>query len=240
MEASLKELQRILTWLDEAGHEDTVLIGGWAVQAYNMWYGSVDIDLVATSDGRDALHQHLRSQGYGEGGLFEEEGFGLNHTAGRIVVETFNRAHNQPFESRKDHRLNFDVLDEPGQTVTGEIDGVAAKIPSREVLLAFKLKAAWDRNRRLQEDRSPDPSYEQDKLVKDRADVLALIDPDEGVKQIDLAWMSEFYEDHPFIVETTRKVYRTSDGPGLYEISQDEAERWVERLLDLAGVDGDR
>lgn len=235
MDASLHELNQILEWLDDEGLDGTVLIGGWAVQAYNMWYGSIDIDLVMTSKARNKLHQHLRSRGYGEGGLFDDEGFGLNHTAGRIIVETFSRDHAQPFEGRRDHRLDFDVLDEAGRTVTGDIDGVKAQIPSREVLLAFKLKAAWDRTRRVEEDRSPEPDYEQAKIIKDHADALALLDPDEGGREIDLEWMARLYADHPFLVDTTRKIYEGGDGVEQYGTTRDEAETWVETLLALAG-----
>ena len=50
---SLEELDFILNWARE--RENTrndspiVLIGGWAVDAYNSWYGSIDIDLIANS-----------------------------------------------------------------------------------------------------------------------------------------------------------------------------------------------
>lgn len=234
MEASLKELQRILEWLEKEGFDDTVLIGGWAVQAYNMWYGSIDIDLVMTGDARDRLHSHLRSRGYSEGGLFDDEGFGLNHTAGRIVIETFSRDNPQPFESRRDHRLDFDVLEDPKRTREREIEDVLARVPSREVLLAFKLKAAWDRSRRLEEDRSPDPDYEESKVIKDNADALALLDPSAGGQEIDLTWMSQLYTDHPFLVETTRGIHQDQDALDDYGVSQTEGQRWVDTLLDLA------
>lgn len=233
MEASLDELSRILDWLDGEGFDDTVLIGGWAVQVYNMWYGSVDIDLVMSGSARDALHRHLRGRGYTEGGVFDEAGFGLNHRAGRIIVESFSRDHPQPFESRREHRLDFSVVDEPDRTVEDEIGGVRVQVPSREVLLAFKLKAAWDRTRRLEEDRSPDPHYEQGKVVKDHADALALLDPAHGGQEIDLAWMAKLYADHPFLVETTREVYRSGDGVDQYDVEPAEAEGWVETLLGL-------
>lgn len=96
MEASLRELAYILEWLARAGLPGTVLIGGWAVQAYNMWYGSIDIDLVMTARARERLKHHLaRDRGYAESSVFggRDQGFGLEHGAGRIVLETFNRAH---------------------------------------------------------------------------------------------------------------------------------------------------
>ena len=47
---SLKELQIIFRWVQGRGGELTdsriVLVGGWAVFAYNQYWGSVDIDLI--------------------------------------------------------------------------------------------------------------------------------------------------------------------------------------------------
>lgn len=49
IEKSLEELEFIINWVRQRGEKAdnpiTVLIGGWAVDAYNSWYGSIDIDL---------------------------------------------------------------------------------------------------------------------------------------------------------------------------------------------------
>lgn len=237
MEASLRELAYILQWLARADLPGTVLIGGWAVQAYNLWYGSVDIDLVMTARARERLKHHLeRERGYAESSIFgsRDQGFGLEHGAGRIVLETFNRAHPQPFESMPRHRLDFTALDEEGATVMGTIDEVSAAIPRRELLLGFKLKAAWDRGKRVEEGRSPDPDYEAGKVVKDRADVLALLDPGAGGRTMDLAFLASFYGRYPFLVEPTRSAYRDVDAVRQYGVGPGEAEEWVERMLGLA------
>jgi hypothetical protein len=53
IEASIAELQNIGIWLHDRDEDPTipktVLIGGWAVDAYNPYLGSVDIDLVTNS-----------------------------------------------------------------------------------------------------------------------------------------------------------------------------------------------
>jgi hypothetical protein len=47
--ASLQELEHIARYTDSREETPrTVLIGGWAVQSYNPWYGSIDIDLSLT------------------------------------------------------------------------------------------------------------------------------------------------------------------------------------------------
>jgi hypothetical protein len=43
----------------------TVLIGGWAVHAYDPWFGSIDIDLITNSRTKQRLKEHLVStRGY--------------------------------------------------------------------------------------------------------------------------------------------------------------------------------
>jgi len=37
----------------------TVLVGGWAVDAYNPWYGSIDIDLVTNNRTKHSLMRIL-------------------------------------------------------------------------------------------------------------------------------------------------------------------------------------
>ncbi len=66
IEKSLEELRFILNWITEQGeaydNPTTVLIGGWAVDTYNSWYGSVDIDLVTNSRTKNTLKQVLKQE----------------------------------------------------------------------------------------------------------------------------------------------------------------------------------
>lgn len=60
---SLDELIVITEYLQEREDADdptTVLIGGWAVDSYNPWFGSIDIDLITNSNTRTSLRFHLR------------------------------------------------------------------------------------------------------------------------------------------------------------------------------------
>jgi len=60
---SLEELRFIFNWVRErvesAENPVTVLVGGWAVYAYNPWIGSIDIDLVTNGDTKDRLMRFL-------------------------------------------------------------------------------------------------------------------------------------------------------------------------------------
>ena len=69
IELSGHELKKIGEW-DELHNKSSsvpslVLIGGWAVDAYNPYLGSVDIDLVTNSHTSHSLMHHLsRYEGY--------------------------------------------------------------------------------------------------------------------------------------------------------------------------------
>jgi hypothetical protein len=63
---SFSELRHILRWLDERGDPEAppraILVGGWAVHAYNPYLGSYDIDLVTNSRTRRSLMHFLTSE----------------------------------------------------------------------------------------------------------------------------------------------------------------------------------
>jgi hypothetical protein len=65
IEISFAELEKIVSWIDDRNENPampkTVLIGGWAVDAYNPYFGSVDIDLVADRNTQQWLIDRLRS-----------------------------------------------------------------------------------------------------------------------------------------------------------------------------------
>lgn len=65
-DASLSYLELIYSWSRKMHSspklKDPVLVGGWAVDAYNSWYGSLDIDFITNSRTRNSLRQFLRNE----------------------------------------------------------------------------------------------------------------------------------------------------------------------------------
>jgi hypothetical protein len=43
----------------EDGSPRMILIGGWAVDAYNPWFGSIDIDIITSSKMREKIEYAL-------------------------------------------------------------------------------------------------------------------------------------------------------------------------------------
>lgn len=168
---SFEELRFILDWVRQRGETAenpvTVLVGGWAVYAYNPWIGSIDIDLVTNRATKDNLMRDLiaSERGYdhyripGVHTVYKPTDYGQS-----IIIDFGNRDECYEFEGR-DEELNFDSLN--GQTTIKEIRGLPIPVPARSLLLLFKLKASWNRAYRIEEETSDDMFREQGKLIKD-------------------------------------------------------------------------
>ncbi len=143
---SLEELNFILNWIreEQGGSYDNpiaVLIGGWAVDAYNPWYGSVDIDLVTNSETKNTLKTVLK----------EERGYESYKIPGRI-----------------------NTVSKP--TGDGEI---------KEIII-------------------------------DYADILALIDPVHGGRELDLNFLGEKLTEFDFLKGCLRNIPENRDAVEKY------------------------
>jgi len=211
IQKSLEELEFILEWVRQRGETAdnpvTVLVGGWAVDAYNPWYGSIDIDLVTHTVYGPTEH-------------------------GPITIDFAGREERYPFEGR-DEELNFDILN--GQTIMKIIrNRISIAIPTRSLLMLFKLKASWDRAYRIDSETADDPEWERGKLIKDYADVIALLDPMFGGTEIGPNFLGEKFSDFDFLRECLRKIPETHDAIVKYNrMDQRKVRETIERLLKL-------
>jgi hypothetical protein len=156
---SLDELYAITRYLNEKEDTDnptTVLIGGWAVDSYNPWYGSVDIDLITNNSTRNSLSYYLRQERNfvphrlpGQPSSVRKE-----TKAGSVIIDFATRQKPFPFEGT-DEYLDFNILD--GNTEKRTIRGnIEMAVPNRATLIVLKLKAIWDRNNRISQRKSHD------------------------------------------------------------------------------------
>lgn len=239
MDASREELIEIFHWIRAREKDErnpiTVLVGGWAVYSYNRWYGSVDIDLVTNSKTRQRLMKYLRDK---RGFVPQRDELVpttvvKNIPEGKILIDFGSREDIYRFEGRGEE-CPFSLLD--GRTVVREIDaGFPVTVPERTLLLIFKLKAAWDRSFRIQNGTFSDEEWEGAKMRKDRADILALIDPDAGGIEIDIQYLGERLHEYPFLIEVLREIPDDIDAINMYRrMSQEKAQDSIERLLLLA------
>lgn len=107
-------------------------------------------------------------------------------------------------------------------------------IPSREVLLFLKLKAARDRSFRLKTGASFNPEWDRAKLEKDHADILALLDPAAGLENLDLMLPGDLLHRYPFLLGVIQSIPGQIEGIHMYaRMTDEEVKEMVDRLLQL-------
>jgi len=239
VELSFRELEIILAKVAEynrsggPGLQPAVLIGGWAVYLYNDYYGSVDIDIVTNSETRKRLGYWLaKNHGYTEDRTESRRWLTMRKGTppDEIVVEFARREADDYFMGRK-HRLNFSILE--GQTIERTLGRIPVLVPSRALLVLFKLKAAYDRSYRLENNQSRNPAWEKTKVIKDRSDIIALLDPDRGGREVDVSVLGAALKKFEFLVSVLKHAGEDPDAAAKYEILQKEASRIVSNAVRL-------
>ena len=234
---SLDELDVISRYLHEKEENDdptTILIGGWAVDSYNSWFGSIDIDLITNNRTRESLMYYLRENR----GFMPYRLVGLptsvkkDTEAGPVIIDFASRQRPYPFEG-ENTILDFSILD--GNTETRTIrGGIEMAVPNRATLLILKLKAVWDRNYRIVHRISDNVEWETGKLIKDHADILALIDPNHGGNQVEISVLGKRLEKYPFLEESLTSVYDSDEGIEKYgRMSQNDAKNIIDLMISL-------
>ncbi|MDO8872068.1 MAG: hypothetical protein Q7V05_04955 [Methanoregula sp.] len=240
IEASLAELAEIFHWVHERENTEnpvTVLIGGWAVYCYNPWYGSIDIDLVTNAGTRQHLMRHLlTSRGFirKRNPPFKNSVVKVITGNGEIIIDFIPRNEKNCFEGRSE-TCPMNLLN--GRTIVKEISpGFSVTIPERSLLLLLKLKAAWDRAYRIQEHTSDNEDWEKGKLRKDRADILSLIDPDNGGTELDFMFLGDMMRQNPFLTDILAIIPDDRDALQMYgHMDRNTAQRAIENVLRLIG-----
>ena len=85
--------------------------------------------------------------------------------------------------------------------------GTEIAVPNRSILVLLKLKSAWDRSYRI-EHGNPiiNEDHERSKWIKDCADLLALIDPDSGGREIDPEILGREVSRFKFLKDVIRRI----------------------------------
>lgn len=240
---SLEILHDISQWTREHESPDSpyhpVLIGGWAVHLFNPWFGSLDIDLVTSSRTRQSLKYFLkRERGFSDFRLpYATSGSTVCKISSEgqpIIIDFATYESNQPFEG-SDLVLPFDIL--LGNTEIRVIDtGISVRVPNRSILLILKLKAAWDRHIRITNQTSHDPEWEQGKLLKDYGDILALLDPAKGGREVMVEIVGDHLVQYEFLKGCFSRLLSTNDPFEFYRgMSPSEGREVITALLEMVG-----
>jgi len=246
MDLSLKELARIFrilsSWEEEPKKPRAALIGGWAVYCYNRYHGSTDVDILTPAGKRDSLIKELkRRHGYEFRALEDGERphlykeFGMesadNGKKEKVIIDFINPTDKYQFPGKSDalrHSFIYERL------TTAPLGGITVPVPDRTALLVTKLKAAWDRRVKLDfYPRTPDRPYQEGKIIKDYADILALVDPDKGGTELDLTFLNTMLEKHKFLKAVLDRCEISGPAAELYGISPEMGKEIVRRLAGL-------
>lgn len=178
--ASLDYLEKIYSFArrphSDSRIKEPILIGGWAVHVYNPWFGSLDIDIIANSKTQSSLKHFLKERH--EFKTHEitpgEKTVAKTTQSGRkITIDFISKA--MGFEGHMKNILKSAVYITNLDHI--KLDNrVEVLVPKITVLWVYKLKAAWDRSYRLDNELSEDAEWEEGKLAKDYGDLAALID----------------------------------------------------------------
>jgi hypothetical protein len=192
-----------------------------------------DIDLITNSRAKQSLKQHLVSTRGFEHFRTPDDSKRVQKitTDGKpIIIDFGTREQPDPFEGR-DCAVQYDILD--GRTEVKPVGGgFSIPIPKRELLLLFKLKAAWDRDHRIVNDSSHDLEWEKGKLRKDHADILALLDPKAGGQNVDLFALGEYLSQYPFLTSCLKQTADDADAVSWYgRMDRNEVEAAIRTIL---------
>ncbi len=147
---------------------------------------------------------------------------------GQIIIDFIPKGSDQPFEGQS-NLFTYSIID--GKTEQKSIRSACTMhVPRRTILRFLKLKAAWDRTYRIENSTSADPEWDRSKLIKDYADILALLDPKYGGMDIDINELASLFEDYPFLKKTFMKTKENAESREKYA-RMDKTE--INRIFDV-------
>lgn len=240
IEKSLEEVSKIFQWAYDGKvdltNTTTILVGGWAVDVYNPWYGSVDIDLLTTSNHKKDLQNYLYKEREFKKQRDEN---GYNHLFKKIgdeeIIIDFVRKKQQFYKTEDKISYNFSDKDLSIEKIRNQGEAI---VPTRSNLLMMKIKAAWDRYHRVQDRNVENISYLKAKYTKDCGDIVALLDttsrPD---RTLDLNLISKELTSRPYLMKFLEELNIEAYGRLEYRnMNRREMIEIIENLLSLVGT----
>lgn len=255
VEESRSELVWLLRWFSRFGPIPTI-IGGWAVYFYNSYFGSIDIDVVGPSHQGTFIDIVERYERMHEYEFTSKDMLGLEVTSRKPIVReekivgyveidacTFEDPAPASFHEDANKRLPYSLAAEKRfqREVRLEEDAVCC-VPSKPLLLLYKIKAARDRAYDLKTKGTiidtAKLEWLRGKLTKDRADILALLDPNPRRCVVEERFDAEDFRDLvkrfelEFTLTTITELPRYRDPIRLYDPTLDEKQirEWVKTV----------
>jgi len=253
---SYQELISLLKWFSLHG-PIPIIIGGWAVYFYNSYFGSIDIDIVGPSHhGRfiDLIERYERTHGYE---FTAKDELGLEVTSKKPVYQNdsligFIEIDACSFEDPKPGSFHENPQKLLPYTLTAEKqyqkeikleEDAICYIPTKPLLALYKIKAARDRAYDLKTKGTIMETSKAErirgKITKDRADILALLDPQPKnyiiKEEFDIEVFHRLIEklDLGFTLETLTELPKYNDSIQLYNptINSKQIQKWIKKII---------
>ena len=233
---SYDEVNHIARWYaDHRGRSektpDLLLIGGWAVYKHNPYTYSRDIDLVVNSKTRQSLVHWLRTQrGFvKERGAMGDQTVMLRCPQGIINLDYVSTIAKNKFHGRKE-TLPFDIARQ--HSIVVDFKEGFLPIPQRGPLFLLKLKALYDRLNDIKTG-TGDIEWLKLKVLKDRADILALIHMERGAESIDLGLVGKELDRLAFLMAPLETVASDAEACRFYGVPTEKAKQMMRTFLSL-------
>ena len=253
---SYQEITSLLKWFSLHG-PIPIIIGGWAVYFYNSYFGSIDIDIVGPShQGHfiDLIERYKRTHGYefttrdelGLEATSKKPVYKNNTLIGYIEIDACSFEDPKPggFHENPQKLLPYTLTAEKQyhKEIKLEEDALCY-LPTKPLLTLYKIKAARDRAFDL---RTKGTIMElskaerlRGKLTKDRADIIALLDPQPKKfvikEEFDIDVFHRLIEqlDLSFTLETLTELPKNNDSIQLYDptINSKQIQKWIQKIL---------
>ena len=187
IDLSRKELELFTEFYNGHFGAHPTIIGGWAVDYYNSYYGSKDIDVVFETK-REVYERNLQiyfdTHGYQP---FQKDLPGLEVTYRKLVkmggsgvyidIDACSILDGNIFHQNHSKKLPYALVSKNSKEVKLAKSGALFRVPVIELLFLYKLKAYADRDfdsHRAQT--QADVAYFVSKRDKDGSDLMALAD----------------------------------------------------------------
>jgi len=228
-----------------------VLLGGWAVYAYNPYIGSFDIDCLGPIDLLERqLNIYMSTNGYV---LEPESSFGSASESwvkivtegatriGEIRIDACDFEFPNRFTEDPSKILPYSLCTRSAMIQRRTIDGASFYVPIKELLFLYKVKAARDRDYLIRNGSLTGQTLEwyQGKRDKDYSDLVALLDP--GYGALDGSHIRDIIHENSlsFIVDTLPGLHQQSGVEGYCarrSVTRSHLESWTRRLLTDSGL----
>jgi hypothetical protein len=245
--AARAEFHTFVRWFNKNVGLHPIIIGGWAVDYYNDYFGSKDIDVIfeGTKDVYERrLLQFLDANGYRpERTDAYTETFKKRLSVGgknvEIDIDAADTATVNQFHADLSISIPYSLCSKHSLELSS--DKMIYRIPRLELLLAYKIKAYHDRDFEVSQPETARQGlvgYYASKRDKDGSDIIALLDSRQFRHDaiFDDGFMGNLVRDHGFKAQAREVFDNIQDRPGsrhLYSRIEDKA-----RLILLSDFSG--